>query len=81
MKDGIDRPAHLRSLRLNRVERFYNLEDIGKVIGMTGQSYGLIERGERRLCVDDALKIAEFYGISLDELLCRKSERREYRVR
>ena len=43
--------------------------DTGKYLGMTAQGYSLIERGERSLKAVIAVKLAEFFGVSVNEII------------
>lgn len=43
--------------------------DVAKILGITPQGYGLIERGERGLKVEAAAKLADFFGVNVEEII------------
>lgn len=45
---------------------------VAEYLGITQQSYSLIENGHRRLSLDKAKKLAEIFGCTIDELVYSK---------
>lgn len=59
------------SLKQHRLSRGYTLEDIEKATGISNQN---LSRWERNLVIpniDFCIRLADYYGISLDELVGR----------
>lgn len=51
----------------------YTQKQIAETIGIPQRTYGSWERGEREYNADDAVKIADIYGCSLEYLLGRRT--------
>lgn len=64
MKEG-----YCEYLKKHREMRCYTQWQISRVLNLSHSAYGLIELGRRRLPAEYAFKLAEFYGITIDELL------------
>ena len=58
-----------RKLRLLRAERGLTLAQAASGIGITRESLSLLERGKRRMRTPTLHKTAEFYGVSVEELM------------
>lgn len=59
-------------LRQLREEHGYRVKDIQNVVGLESpQSIYKWERGENLPTIDNAVILADFYGISLDDLFVR----------
>ena len=56
-------------LRTLRKQRGLTLADCGNALYMTRQGYARIEKGNVRLKLDDAKKLSELFGVSLDEIV------------
>ena len=54
-----------------RYDRGLTIDDFAKVIGMAPGFLGLIERGQRGTSVKNMVAIAEFFDISLDDLITK----------
>ncbi len=52
--------------------------DIAKYLGTTAQYYGKYENGEREIPFARAIKLADYYGVSLDYLADRTSAKNNY---
>lgn len=65
-----------RKLRLLRAERGLTLEEAAKKIGVARESLGLLERGKRRPHTPTLAKLANGYGLSVEELLSLEEEDR-----
>lgn len=61
-------PEHLCHLRIT-----HNIlqKDIAKATGMSLQSYQRYEYGTREPTLSKLIALADFYDLSLDELVCR----------
>ena len=64
---------HLKELRKSK-----NLSqnDIGKQLGITPQQYQLYESGKREILFHLAVKLAEFYDVSLDYIAGRTNDKK-----
>lgn len=65
-----------RLLKL-RMEHGLSQEDLASALGVSRQAVSKWERGEASLDTDNLIKLAEFYHISIDELLDHKVEKEE----
>lgn len=68
-----------RLLKL-RMEHGLSQEDLASALGVSRQAVSKWERGEASLDTDNLIKLAEFYHISIDELLNHKVEKEEKKV-
>ena len=59
------------NIRYVRKRRGLTIDDFAKVIGMAPGFLGLIERGQRGTSVKNMVAIAEFFDISLDDLITK----------
>ena len=59
------------NIRYERKRRCLTIDDFAKVIGMAPGFLGLIERGQRGTSVKNMVAIAEFFDISLDDLITK----------
>ena len=59
------------NIRYERKRRGLTIDDFAKVIGMAPGFLGLIERGQRGTSVKHMVAIAEFFDISLDDLITK----------
>ena len=59
------------NIRYERKRRGLTIDDFPKVIGMAPGFLGLIERGQRGTSVKNMVAIAEFFDISLDDLITK----------
>jgi len=64
---------HLSELRK---ERDLLQKDVAKEIGVTVRAYQRYEYGEREPQLSVLIALADFYNLSLDELVCREREGR-----
>lgn len=56
------------SLEQWRRSKEVSQEEVGKAIGVTGGFIGQLERGEKTPSFTKATALAEYYGVSLDDL-------------
>ena len=61
-----------KHLRAFRKSRRLDQKEIAKMLNITRQAYSNYELGKRTLNVNIMIKLADFYDISLDELIGRK---------
>ena len=59
------------NIRYERKRRGLTIDDFAKVIGMAPGFLGLIEIGQRGTSVKNMVAIAEFFDISLDDLITK----------
>ena len=59
------------NIRYERKRIGLTIDDVAKVIGMAPGFLGLIERGQRGTSVKNMVAIAEFFDISLDDLITK----------
>lgn len=57
------------ALRRLRLKHDYTQEKLGDVLGVEYSTYGKYEKGTSKLRLDQAKLIADFYKLSLDELI------------
>ncbi|MFH1675588.1 MAG: helix-turn-helix transcriptional regulator, partial [bacterium] len=56
-------------IRKVRENRELTQEFVASELGLSRQTFGLVEKGERELSLSEAGKLAEIYGLSLEDLL------------
>ena len=61
-----------------REDKDLTQKDIAKILNITQQQYSKYELGIRLFPIDKLCKLADFYNVSLDYLLCRTDERKPY---
>jgi transcriptional regulator with XRE-family HTH domain len=54
-----------------RIERGLNQQTVADYLGITQQAYANYERGSRQPDPDTLMRLADFFGVSVDELLGR----------
>lgn len=59
-----------------RIEHGFFQKDIAKGIGVSILTYQRYEYGEREPHVSTLIALADFYNLSLDELVCRERPKR-----
>ncbi len=68
----------INRLKEIREDRDYKQSDIAKVLGTTQQQYSKYELGIQLISVERLVKLAKFYGTSVDYLIGLTNERRAY---
>lgn len=58
-----------------RKERKLTLREAADLMHMSFSNIAMIERGEHNLTADNAVLFADFYGVSVDYLLCQTDDR------
>lgn len=61
-------PEHL--LQLRKAQKLKQTE-LAPLVGISWRAYQTYERGEREPQMSTLIALADFYGLSLDELVCR----------
>ncbi|MBT3835485.1 DUF4065 domain-containing protein [Candidatus Peribacteria bacterium] len=61
--------TYLKSLRQNQN---VSQEFLAKKIGISRPTYVQVEKGERKMLVEEAQKLAKFFGLSLEDFLAKK---------
>lgn len=59
------------NIRYERRLRGLTIDEFAKIIGMAPGFVGLIERGQRGTSIANMVRIAEFFDITLDELITK----------
>jgi transcriptional regulator with XRE-family HTH domain len=65
-----ERGELLSNIRIIREMKKLSREEVGSKIGLTPSGYGLVERGERRLCYDTLLKLAKVFDMDIIDVIC-----------
>ena len=60
------------NLRRLRKETGLKQTELAEKIGISWRAYQTYERGEREPVLSTLVALADFYNLSLDELVCRK---------
>ena len=58
-----------------RIEKNLLQEDLGKIIGVSGRAIGNYETEKRKMSPYVILKLAKYFGVSIDYLLCQSDVR------
>ncbi len=56
------------SLKEHRAKRGINQQEMGQLVGVSRQTISLIERGDYNPSVSLALKIAECFGVTVEDM-------------
>ncbi len=59
------------NIRFERQKRDLTIEELSEILSIAPGFLGLIERGQRGTSIKNLCKIAEFFSISLDQLITR----------
>lgn len=59
-----------------REDEELNQGDIAKILNITRQQYQLYESGNREIKFNQVIKLAEFYGVSIDYIAGRTKDKR-----
>ena len=60
------------SLRQQRISRNFTRQQLANLLGVSLRTYQTYETGTREPSINSLIKIANFYSISLDELVGRQ---------
>lgn len=70
----------MNKIKQLRDEKKMSQEDLGKVIGVSGQALGMYENEKRGIDTNTALKLADFFNVSLDYLLGKSDIRNPEKI-
>ena len=65
-------------IRNLREDKDLTQEDLAKILNCTQACYSHYESGKRDIAVAVLVKLADFYGVSVDYLLGRTKQRKPY---
>ena len=65
-----DKKMTLQHLKELRIEKGYTQKDVANFLGMARGSYSKIESGINKMNLENALKLANLYNVTIDDLLC-----------
>ena len=57
------------NLKQNRIKKQLSQKELAKVLNVSNQTVSYWEIGKREPCLNDLIQIAEYFDISLDDLL------------
>ena len=66
------------NIRSLRIDPGYTQKQIGEHLGISQNTYSQYEIGVLNYSVDVLMKLADFYGVSVDYLLNRTNEKKPY---
>ncbi len=58
-----------------RTDNDLRQEDVGNILKISGQAYGMYENGKRGLPVDVLITLSKFYNVSTDYILGLSNEK------
>ena len=64
----------MNRLREYRTEGNYRQKDLAKKIGVTRQAYGFYESGMAKPPLDKAKKLADIFGVSIEDIFFSKAD-------
>ena len=64
----------LKKLRECRQKKNLTIKDMAKILGISSSMYGYIENGDKRLSYEMAVKIADFFEVTPDEMFIKDYE-------
>ena len=64
----------LKKLREERKKKGWLIKDVAKIVGVSNSMYGYIESGDKRLSYDMAVKLADLFECTPDELFYKDFE-------
>ena len=65
----------MNRLREYRTEGKYRQKDLAKKIGVTRQAYGFYESGMAKPPLDKAKKLADIFGVSIEDIFFSKTDK------
>ena len=66
---------YLKKLKDLRIDNDLYQKEVASILKITKQQYGLYESGKRDIPIDLLIKLADFYGVSIDYILNRTSKK------
>ena len=70
-----DKKIALQHLKELRIEKGYTQKDVSNFLGMARGSYSKIESGINKINLENALKLANLYNVTIDNLLCLSNKK------
>lgn len=64
-----------------RTDNDLTQEKVAKILNTSKQTYGRYENGQRKLSIEDLIKLAEFYNVSTDYILGLSDEKEKIVVK
>lgn len=64
----------MNRLREYRTEGNYRQKDLAKKIGVTRQAYGFYESGMAKPPLDKAKKLADIFGVTIEDIFFSKTD-------
>lgn len=68
------------NIRFERKKRHLTIEDLSEILGIAPGFLGLIERGQRGTSIGNLVKIANYFSLTLDELITRDIDNKDIAV-
>lgn len=65
----------MNRIKMLRKEKNLLQEDLGKILGISGRAVGNYETEKRGLDTETASILADFFGVSIDYLMCKSDIR------
>ncbi len=62
-------------LRELRMEKGYNQQEMGSLVGVSRQTISLIERGDYNPSITVCLRLAQILGVTVEEIFSYKEEK------
>lgn len=66
---------YLKKLKDLHIDNDLYQKEVASILKITKQQYGLYESGKRDIPIDLLIKLADFYGVSIDYILNRTSKK------
>ena len=66
---------YLKKLKDLRIDSDLYQKEVASILKITRQQYGLYESGKRDIPIDLLIKLADFYGVSVDYMLNRTNKK------
>lgn len=66
---------YLKKLKDLRIDNDLYQKEVANILKITRQQYALYESGKRDIPVDLLIKLADFYGVSVDYILERTNKK------
>ena len=66
---------YLKKLKDLRIDNDLYQKEVASILKITRQQYGFYESGKRDIPVDLLIKLADFYGVSVDYILERTNKK------
>lgn len=65
-----DLPQYVRNIKFLRKKNGFTQSEMAELLGYRGkQGYGAVETGNSGISVDNLIKLADYFGVTLDQLV------------